>query len=227
MENDLEYRYERKFLIKNISYNEVIHIIKKNNAIFKELFTPRYINNIYFDDDKLSRFHDNVDGIAERQKVRVRWYGDHLGLIKNPVIEIKNRKNSVGTKLHYRLLPFKMDQNINSNYIKNVISQSDISTMIKIKMSLLSPKIFNGYNRRYFISKDKKFRVTLDKDLYYMKFNQTKNYLSNRILDRGSIVLEIKYDSKDDHLVSSVTNELGFRITKNSKYVNGIYAIYY
>ena len=193
MENDLEYRYERKFLIKNISYNEVIHIIKKNNAIFKELFTPRNINNIYFDDDKLSRFHDNVDGIAERQKVRLRWYGAHLGLVKSPVIEIKNRKNSVGTKLHYQMLPFKMDQNINSNYIKNVISQSDISTMIKIKMSLLSPKIFNGYNRRYFISKDKKFRVTLDKDLYYMKF----------------------------------TNELGFRITKNSKYVNGIYAIYY
>ena len=101
MDNDLEYRYERKFLIKNISYDEVIHIIKKNNAIFKELFTPRSINNIYFDDDKLSRFHDNVDGIAERQKVRVRWYGTHLGLVKSPVIEIKNRKNSVGTKLHY------------------------------------------------------------------------------------------------------------------------------
>ena len=122
MKRDLEYRYERKFLIKTVSYDWVIHSIKMNSALFKPLYHSRNINNIYFDNDKLDSFHDNVDGIANRQKVRIRWYGDSKGDVSRPVLEIKNRRNSVGAKLAYPLPPMFIGEDINEREIKKLSS---------------------------------------------------------------------------------------------------------
>ena len=223
----MEYRYERKFLIRTVGYEWIIHTIKNNIAMFKPLYHSRNINNIYFDNDTLDSFHDNVDGIANRQKVRVRWYGESSGNILKPVLEIKNRKNSVGTKLSYRLSPMFIGDGLDSKMIKKIILESDIPEIIKNKIMLLSPKLLNGYSRSYFISMDKKFRITVDRNLHYTKLSPFKNSFKERIVDKTSTVVELKYHHKDDIFANIVANDLGFRITKNSKYVNGIYALYY
>jgi SPX domain protein involved in polyphosphate accumulation len=222
-----DYRYERKFLVNHVSYQAILRIIKMNSASFTELYPSRNINNIYFDDNALTRFHDNVDGIAERQKVRIRWYGKVYGRVLRPVLEIKNRKNSVGTKLSFELFPADIDHNTDARSIREVISNSEISELIKTKMMLLTPKIFNGYTRDYYISRDTKFRVTIDTNLYYTKFNQFKNSFKEHFLDKNNVVIELKYDHDSDYLADTITNQFGFRLTKNSKYVNGIYALYY
>jgi|APSaa5957512535_1039671.scaffolds.fasta_scaffold56103_2 SPX domain protein involved in polyphosphate accumulation len=227
MKRDLEYRYERKFLIKTVSYDWVIHSIKMNSALFKPLYHSRNINNIYFDNDKLDSFHDNVDGIANRQKVRIRWYGDSKGDVSRPVLEIKNRRNSVGAKLAYPLPPMFIGEDINEREIKKLILESNIPELIKTKIMLLRPKLLNGYTRAYYISMDKKFRITVDRNLYYTKFNLHQNSFKEHIIDKSSTVVELKYHHIDDQFADVIANELGFRLTKNSKYVNGIYALYY
>ena len=227
MNNISDYRYERKFLVTHVSYHWVMNTIKMNFASFSELYPARNINNIYFDDGCLARFHDNVAGIGDRQKIRIRWYGQQQGRILKPVLEVKNRKNSVGTKLHFDLPSMDIDQRVDAQVIAEVISNSSLPEIFKLKMMLLSPKIFNGYKREYYISKDRKFRVTVDTDLYYTKFNQFKNSFKEHFLDKNNIVIELKYSHGDDNIAEKITNQLGFRLTKNSKYVNGIYALYY
>ena len=224
--DNINYRYERKFLITDISFRKIEKIIQLNSANFRKLYSERTINNIYFDNDILESFHDNVDGIAKREKIRIRWYGDRYGVIANPILEIKKRNNSVGTKDQYVLKEFTINENLNEKFLKELITKSEIPSIIKNKVLALQPKLLNSYRRKYFISFDKKFRITLDHHLYYMKFMPLRNRFLFSVIDNKSTILEIKYDMKNDEKISAITNEFNFRLTKNSKYVTGMFSLY-
>ena len=86
------YRYERKFLISDLNHNEIRAIIKQHPAMFHQVFYKRNVNNIYFDTADFSSYIDNVEGVTNRQKVRIRWHGDLFGVIKNPELEVKYKK---------------------------------------------------------------------------------------------------------------------------------------
>lgn len=221
------FRYERKFLVKDLHRYSLDKIINLNTMNFNTIYPPRKVNNIYFDSIQMKCFHDNVEGIANREKVRIRWYGNRYGHIKKPILEIKIRKNSVGTKEFYPLLPFELKKSTTSNCIKNIIIKSEIPEITKQRVLALNPKLLNGYLRKYYTSFDKRFRITLDNDLFYAK-TRAMNILTNEtFFDQKSTVVEIKYDVKDDLDIDTITRQFNFRMTKNSKYVTGIYALYY
>ena len=73
---DSNYRYERKFLITDSTYSEVIVLIKNHPKIFREIFSKRLVNNIYLDTWDRKSYHENDSGISERIKYRIRWYGN-------------------------------------------------------------------------------------------------------------------------------------------------------
>lgn len=224
--DNINYRYERKFLITGMSFKRVEKIIRLNPVNFRKLYPERKINNIYFDNHVLESFHDNVDGIAKREKIRIRWYGNKYGYISKPVLEIKKRNNSVGTKDQYLLKGFNVDKDLDEATLKHMVLISDIPNIIKKKVLMLSPKLLNSYERKYYISFDKKFRITLDKNLFYMKFMPYNNNFLDIVVDKNSTVLEIKYDMENDKDISTITNSFNFRLTKNSKYVTGIFSLY-
>jgi hypothetical protein len=66
-----------------------------------------------------------------------------------------------------------------------------------------------------------KFRITFDKNIkYYSLHNKIKLQKSDE-----RIIVEIKYDNENDNYTNEILNFLNFRLSKNSKYVNGINAI--
>ena len=87
-----DYRYERKFVTSELSKYHVESIVKTHPAIFSEIYQLRNVNNMYFDSFRLVNYSDNVDGSSDRIKIRIRWYGELFGKIKNPVLEIKEKK---------------------------------------------------------------------------------------------------------------------------------------
>ena len=107
LEND-EYRYERKFIINNLSSNQVESIIKLNPLAFSEVYHQRYVNNIYFDTPGFHFYHDNSDGNSQKTKVRIRWYNKLFGVIKNPVLEFKIKSGLVGKKVSFSLPLFEI-----------------------------------------------------------------------------------------------------------------------
>jgi SPX domain protein involved in polyphosphate accumulation len=227
MKNQDNYRYERKFLVSDIDRSAVLNAVKLNSLNFINPYPPRKINNIYFDSLDMKCFHDNIDGIANREKYRIRWYGEFLGRIERPVLEIKIRKNSVGRKEFYPLKPFSMDKNLTKKKILDVIRKSNIPILIKEKILQFTPTLVNGYSRTYFLSFDKVFRLTLDNDLFYMRPRSEKLISIEKFIDRKSTVVEVKYDAEDDEKVYLATKDFSFRMTKNSKYVTGVYKLYY
>jgi len=69
-----KFRYERKYIIQNVELPSFIFEIQNNG--FLEVFNERKINNLYYDSINFNSILDNIDGLSNRKKFRVRWYGD-------------------------------------------------------------------------------------------------------------------------------------------------------
>ena len=80
------YRFEKKFIIPERLTHSIEEVVKSNSALMRKIFIPRFINNIYFDNSRFQFFFENMDGVSERMKARIRWYGNLKGKIKKPVL---------------------------------------------------------------------------------------------------------------------------------------------
>ena len=87
-----EYRYERKFLVDQLDVHQVLALVKLHPAMFYQPYPPRYVNNLYLDTEGLDNYQDNVSGVGDRRKVRLRWYGDLFGDVDRPVLEFKIKR---------------------------------------------------------------------------------------------------------------------------------------
>lgn len=219
-------RYERKFVISALSKSEVEAIIRLHPAIFSEIYYQRYVNNIYFDTINLSSYNDHLDGISERMKVRIRWYGEVFGRIKEPVLELKIKRSFLGGKLRYPLEPFCLDGDYSSVIQRDLFEKADIPEALAEYLRHLKFTVLNHYTRKYFQSADRKFTFTLDSDMEYYRIDPANNSFTERIVDRNRTILELKYAQQYDEEARYITNHLPLTVVKSSKYITGIERIH-
>ncbi len=216
-----DYRYERKFFIADLNPHEVEAIVKLHPAMFREIFPPRIVNNIYFDSLSMSNYMDNVDGDAQRTKIRIRWYGDEHNTIRRPVLEFKIKNGLLGKKESYPLSPLEINGSAGHPEFMESIQKAGIPEHIRLKLTTLKPSLTNRYHRKYFQSTDGKYRVTIDTDQHFQRVDHYYNSIATAA-DSYSVILELKYAAEADDQANQITNYFAFRITKSSKYVNGI-----
>lgn len=206
-----KFRYERKYIIESVDLPSFIYEIQNNS--FLEVFKKRKINNLYYDSINLDSVIDNVDGLSERKKFRIRWYGDTFkSSIKQ--FEIKSKSEFLNTKRIFNIGEFEIKDNRGFNEVFNnllkVLKKDDLTLYTLMQNKFL--KLHNSYNRKYFVSADKNVRITIDSDLIFFS-PQTKN-----VFQEKNTIIEIKYD-KDFKFISKFKN---LKINKYSKYVKGI-----
>lgn len=220
------YRYERKFTVpENFTLKTLEQFVKRNKALFREVFHVRQVNNIYFDTVAYNDYFDNVLGVSDRKKIRIRWYGDTFGEIKKPVLEIKIKKGLVGDKWSYKLQPFVLDNNFDNDIIQSIFKVSNLPLPILESVKMVSPTLLNSYSRKYFLSADNKFRVTLDFKLLYHKIDKRFNNFNFVPASDENKIIELKYGLLDDETANAISTQFPFRLNKNSKYVNGVNTI--
>lgn len=215
-------RFERKFVITHLTKQGVEQIVKIHPAVFSEIFYTRQVNNIYLDTPNLTYFFENNLGKSQREKVRIRWYGDMFGHINKPVLEFKIKEGAVGCKLSYLLAPFDLDDKFDLETLRDVLKNSSLPDWVLNKLAGLEPKLLNRYSRKYFRSFNKIYRITVDNDLLYYDIQRRNNSYIKKQLDDCEIILELKYDFEYDNDADKISCSFPFRITKNSKYVNGM-----
>jgi len=167
--NVKNFRYERKFFINGVDRPFIETKLKFQPAMFKEIYHERMVNNIYFDSFNLKHYHDNLDGVGRRLKVRIRWYGDLFGVIENPILELKLRHNLNVGKLSYPLKSFTLDKNFTMNTLCEVFDVSSLREVLKLYLKSLSASLLNTYKRKYFLSSNGNYRVTIDTDMLVYK----------------------------------------------------------
>ena len=217
-----DFRKERKFVIEGFDIAQVEAVVKSHPALFSVPFPPRYINNIYFDTREFRNYRDNVAGSTNREKFRIRWYGEQYGEVKKPVLEIKIKRGLAGTKKYAPLKPITLKPGFSMKDIEEWLDQSDLSPEYREALKYLQPSLHNRYRRKYFLSADKRFRLTLDDQLAYVNVPKLPGFFTHREMEHGKVVMEIKYDTENDVYASWLTDHFPFRLSKNSKYVIGV-----
>lgn len=220
-------RYERKFLIQGTDRLTIESFILQNPLFFREVYQERWVNNVYFDHLLFDNFHDNIEGNTYREKFRIRWYGDMFQPIKKPVLELKIKKGLLGNKKSFPLDPFDLDNKVTHDQLRQLIANSKIDPKIQFQVKEQFPVMLNRYRRKYYLSEDRKFRVTIDDHQSFYKLNKLNNLFLQKFKDFESTVLEIKYDHNLDSEASKISQYFPFRMTKNSKYATGIEMLYY
>ncbi len=207
------YRYERKFIIdKKFFLLNIESILLESKFSFSKHYDDRVVNSIYFEKQNFNSLLENIDGSNIKKKIRLRWYGDYR-YIKNPKLEIKKKIGYLNKKKIFHLknfsTKFTLQQlpSILKILKKNFIELNDYSIISS-----------THYNRKYYISLDKKVRATLDFDIFYKKLKKDFE-ISNQDFNK---VLEIKYNPKLDNYIRENLKNITFRISKNSKYYNSL-----
>lgn len=215
-------RYERKFRIEGVLHQLLIQQVRCLPQGFSPAFPDRLVQNQYYDTPRLGAMAANLDGLAARRKVRLRWY-DPPGLFEG-VLEIKEKRSYLGWKDSTKidLTRFKGREALNAF----VNSQTTGG-------AYLQPTLRNRYLRSYFISADGCFRITIDREICYL---DQRAYPADRklktLLDPPEhrwkrvpeIILEIKYSREMEAEADRLCQGLPYRMSRYSKYVSGMEA---
>ena len=217
-------RYERKFIFTCDYLEDLIELLFLNSFCFQEIYERRQVNNVYLDDNNLNFYKQNVAGVGEREKYRLRWYGDLFAEISNPTLEIKKKFGEVGDKLSFKIksLNYNLDSGNAQDLQKRAIEELHGEDRLIQTLMLLNPALFNSYERRYFLSACEKFRVTLDYNQQFYNPGIKRYQESLKTIDKRIVVLELKYDMANDFEARKISQQFSSRVSRNSKYVQGI-----
>ncbi len=201
-------------LNNNMSWKFKEMLLRKN---FKKIFIKRKVNSLYFDTFDYLFFKENIDGVGNRIKPRVRWYencNEEYKFKKNYTIEIKKKNGFVGTKDIFRV---DLKNDIEKKFFS--FFEDDLSKKISSIVSKnVRPVLTTSYDREYFLNDNKKLRATIDTNLVI------KNFKNNYKIDLGKEIMEIKYEKQNDNYFRNiiVDSNFNFRFQKYSKYVSGV-----
>jgi hypothetical protein len=214
-------RYERKFLVSGLTADEVASLIRFHPAVFSEIYHPRFVNSLYLDSPDLRNYFDNVDGIKNRVKVRIRWYGDLFGQVERPVLEVKIKHHALGRKATYPLTSFSVNHDFSFEAIRQVFQSSSLPETLKLDLLGLEGVFVGRYRRTYYQSACRHYRLTLDRDLEFYRLGFNNSFL-HKSVDFVHPVLELKYDQGQDKDADRIVSYFPFRLTRISKYVLGV-----
>ena len=201
-----ENRIEKKFVLGKFKDDFLKKFLLING--FTKHYPDRKISSIYLDTNNYDFARDNINGVSERKKIRIRWYNNDLNNIS---IEEKNKKNfNVWKKINKLNLKFNK-QEIIEHLKKKIFDLHLQNNNFNYKFVLKT-----NYNRSYWILNNKKIRATIDIDISTSPANNL-----TRHLNLNETILEFKFDPINEAFFRNFFNKkISFlRANKYSKYV--------
>ena len=218
-------RYERKFILDSYLLNNIEDLESYLSINLIEKFKERRINSIYYDTPNFQFAFETFNGIAKRQKIRIRYYG-RLDKFDLPKLEIKSKIGHVGKKEIIELNKNKLfEDNFSLDHLCN--SNKEKRNFLYLLFGL-QPKVIVTYKRKYFLSSCNRYRFTLDKDISFKKFNinsPRENLNYELLYPFNKSILELKYGRKDETNASEIFKNLPVRVSSFSKYLKALYCI--
>ncbi len=201
-------RYEKKFILEKYDLAQLRAWILLHTAAFRVTFPKRLVQNIYFDTYDFQALEENLAGVSDRKKYRVRWYNDDT---QAAMLECKIKKGLLGEKKTWKL------EDLPSNLLENLtILTKNVEDLTHLKLQATS---INRYEREYYESFDGRFRLTIDYNIQYQQ-PDTKNAFAVQL--ETPIVLELKYDAAYEEEAETLFQSFPLRQSRHSKYVNGM-----
>ncbi len=167
----MSFRIEEKLYIKYEHLIDFKQFLIKRLA--KQLYQPRLIKSLYFDNLNFDMYNDSIEGVVPRKKIRIREYPS--GDDKNFYLEIKS--SSVEGRFKTRTI---IDNKKVAYHKKAGFFDSQYGTCL--------PNFYVSYEREYSIIDD--VRISIDKNLIY------ESYRTNNVYNDSNSIVEIKTSIK-------------------------------
>ena len=219
---------EARFEIKLVSEGRDLGHVPVWLRLHPEGFSPTYplrrVNSIYFDTPDLASVEANLAGISERRKLRLRWYGETREVVRG-TWELKHKRAGLGWKVtqpvahDIRLDVMTWDQ------VLHLLRRTASDTIAMDLATVSAATLINSYEREYFESADGAVRATVDRNqAAYEQRLSTRPNLTRRSPLRDGLVVELKAAPENYDRLVDAAQRLPMRVTRNSKYVNGMLA---
>lgn len=177
------------------------------------------ITSLYFDTPYDSAYKEKLDGVDNREKFRLRYYGTDTSFIR---LEKKFKRKGLCGKRSVSLIQDQAEKILRGDY-EFLLKSADpllIELYSKIRGKGLRPKTIVCYDREAFVYAPGNVRITLDRNLYTglgsIDFLNTE-IKGIKAMD-SSRVLEVKYDEFLPELVRMAVQVPGRQAGACSKY---------
>ncbi len=215
-------RFERKFLPPAAAWEAVLATLARHPALFREVYPPRAINNLYWDTPDLRNFHEHVAGCAHRLKTRLRWYGPLRGEISRPVFECKFKRGQASGKWSTPVAAFVLNGSLPHDHLRAALEAAELPGGLHERLRGTRSVLVNRYRRRYFVSADGRLRLTVDTDLEFFDARRPEGALRPLAVEAPRCILELKYPPEHAEAAAAATQALSFRLVRCSKYILGV-----
>jgi hypothetical protein len=218
-------RYEIKIPWPSHYLPHVERWVRLHPAQWRVAYPPRQVNNVYFDTAAYRGLNANLSGVADRAKLRLRWYGPQLTPVTGSHLELKRKAGMAGWKreadvaatLHLARTPWPE------------ILHDLRAALPAVARAWLDdyahPVLVNHYRRAYYVTPDGAVRLTLDTDLhaYDQRYSALPN-LRHPARCEEVVVVELKTEMEHAARLSALLAHFPVRSDRYSKYVQGMLA---
>ena len=143
-------------------------------------------------------------------------------------LEVKLRRNQTGWKLQYKMPGIQISHGLVWNNVLSDLKKELPPEGIVWLDAYTRPILINRYRRKYFVSADRAFRITVDENV--RTYNQ---WISRRVdLNRpaekmqDSIIVEVKFAQEHRKRAPEILDALSIRRSRHSKYMTGAEACF-
>lgn len=155
-----------------------------------------HIRSLYFDTPEDKALYEKLEGLAIKEKFRIRFYNHDHSFIR---LEKKIKHGSKTAKLNVRITKEKIQQILKGEYefLKNSEQGLLREFYLQLKTERITPKVVVDYRREAYLHPAGNVRITLDTDIRTSIISTDLfdvDLPRARVLDASVCILEVKYD---------------------------------
>ena len=215
------FREEKKFLIT------VEEFLRKSHQLEQVLLQDAHngthgymIRSLYFDTVYDGDYFDKLAGIETRRKIRLRCYDPDNDFA---VLEMKQKQGSSQLKRSLRISREDVRRMIDGDYspLLKYPEKFALECYGLMQCQCYRPRTIVQYNRKAFIAKENKIRVTFDNNIVSTEscFDLFSHHLNmNPVLDKYDVVMEVKFNGFLLEYIRQMLNSIDKSELSVSKY---------
>jgi len=212
-------RKELKFLMRNENIDVLRQVLRGTCRQVVHNQRVSIVRSVYFDDPHLSACQANLKGLANRQKLRFRWY-DTMQPEGQMFAEVKWRRNRITGKHRHEMksASFPLRWNEWLRQAEEVVPEPIAAVMQFYR----EPIVLVEYKREHFQSSIDGIRLTLDYDLvFYGQIGKSQLSVKFGQRSHGTAVMEGKVPVGMESQLKQFIYPFAARVQRCSKYVLG------
>lgn len=177
-----------------------------------------FVKSLYFDNYMDKALREKIDGVNNREKFRIRYYGTDTSFIR---LEKKSKINGLCNKVSARITAEECQKIIDGDidFMKDSENELVRELYSKMKYQLLRPKCIVAYTRECFVYLPGNVRVTIDMNI--CGSNNVREFLNPDLPFLQTYydsILEVKWDEYLPQIIRDCVQVKSRRSAAFSKY---------